>query len=222
MSRVTHDYRKFIIFTAAAWMISGFGSAWFLSSPVRFYLDNGFIALAFVGLISALIISYIQCLLLDNCQFVFWFLATTTGLGLGSFGATLGYFLAHFPMVNWRTGSAIFDWILWLALLFLFAALSGAPGGFLAGIFGKLSIEKGSNFGWILVSAATWSLISGMAGIMTVVINYPHQFNLEVLRLIPFSVKGGAVGLLMGFIHGVMIGSYIKKCSNTRPNHHCT
>jgi len=210
--------RSFFILTSVAWMIStGFGT-WFLSSSLRFFMPNGYIAFAFVGFVGVFIISLVQWRLLEECRFVLWFLATAVAIGIGSISASLAYLLAHFPIVDWQSGNLLVDWVLWPAILFFMMAIGGAPGGFLAGLLKKLAIGRGTIIRWVVVSTGSWALSFGVAGLMIQVINYPDYFKLELLQHVPFVVKGGTIGLLVGVIQGAILGSHLEGLKNIRPN----
>jgi hypothetical protein len=181
-------------------------------------MPNGFIADAFVGLVGALIISLFQCRILKKCIFALWFLSTAVAIGIGTIGAFVAYMLAHFPIIDWQSGIFLVDWFLWPGLMFFLTALSGAPGGLLAGLLKKWAISRGRIIHWATVSAVNWALSFGAAGLVIQIFSYPDYFNLDVLRNVPFVVKGGFLGILIGVIQGVTLGSYLNRLNNIRPN----
>lgn len=180
-------------------------------------MPNGFIALTFAGVVGALVISMIQCRLLEECRFALWFLATAVAIGIGSIGASLAYLLAHFPIAGWQSDNSMVDWGLWPAIVFFLMAIGGAPGGLIAGLLKKWAVGRGTITRWLAVSTGSWALSFGVAGLMIQMINYPDYFNLGVLRLVPFIVKVGVIGLLIGIIQGATLGSYLERLNIYSP-----
>lgn len=209
--------RQFLISTVVTWTIIGVLASWFLSSPIRFILPNGFVGLAFVGTVAALGISLIQCNLVDECSCSPWTAATAAGIGIGTIGGSLAYLLAHFPPVDWQSGAFLIDWALWPAIMFIMMAIAGAVAGLVAGPLQKWAVGRGTMLGWILVSIGSWALSLGVAGLVIQAINYPDYFKLGVLRFVPFPVKGGIIGLLVGVIQGAAFGTYLEHLGELSP-----
>jgi hypothetical protein len=139
-------------------------------------------------------------------------------IGIGSLGASFAYVLAHFPIVDWQSNNSLANRVLWPTIVFFLMALGGAPGGLLAGPFNKWAIGRGTIKSWLAVSTGSWALSFGVTGLMIQMMNYPDYFNLEVLRHVPFIVKGGAIGLLVGAIQGAILGSHLEGLEIIRPN----
>lgn len=209
--------RQFLISTVLAWTVSGVLASWFLSSPVRFVLRNGFVGLAIVGSMAALTISLVQCYLVDECSYSLWTLATVAAIGIGIVGGSLAYLLAHFPGVDWQSGIFLIDWALWPAIVFFLMAIVGAASGLVAGPLQRWAVGRGTLLRWILVSTGSWALSLGVAGLAIQAINYPYYFKLGVLRFIPFPLKVGVMTLLIGIIQGSILGAHLQRLKGQSP-----
>ncbi len=201
----------FFISTLLAWTLSASFGAWFLSGSHQYSFKNGFIDIAFVELTGALIITVVQCRLLDKCRYILWFFATAGALGIGSYCAAYAYILAHFPIINWHSGVFIIDWLLWPAVMFLFTAISGAPGGLIAGLLKKWAVGRGSFLRWCAASAGSWSLSFGLFGLILQIFNYPDYFYMDSLRHAPMIIKGAMIGILVGAAQGLILGSFLNR-----------
>jgi hypothetical protein len=205
-----NNQQKFYLYTAGSWMILGIISAWLLSNQIRFYLINGYVVLAFIGLIGSLVISKAQCLVINCHKFAFWFLSTLAGLIIGSSGVVFAYFIAYLPVFTLRIGTPLMEWLIWLAYLTLLSALGGAAGGLLAGIFAHLAFEKGSIISWVGISLVNWAVSAAAVGLLAELLRHPDYFGLAILHIVPLSIKAVPIFIIVGLIQSGIMSPRLK------------
>jgi hypothetical protein len=182
-------------------------------------MSNGFIALAVVGSVAVLIISLIQRFNLEDTNFFLWLLATGVGLGIGSIGASLAFFVAAtLPLGQGSSGIPLVDWLVWPAIMFILTAVGGAPGGLISGPLKKWAVGRGTLGSWVAVSIGNWALSFGVAGVSFLILLYPQYFNLHASRNIPVIIKGGMIGALIGLIQGTILGTRLAKLNRPEPS----
>lgn len=211
------NHQKFYFYSAGGWLIFGLFSAWLLGSQLRFYLINGFVALALIGLIGALVIAKAQCLVIDCGKFHFWYLSTLMGLVIAAGGAAIAGLFAYFPFFSFQTGSPLADWLIWLAYLLFLSASGGVVGGLLAGIFARLAFKKGSTLGWIGISIVNWAASAGLVGLLAVFLRHPDFIGLPILHAVPLAIKAVPIFVIASLVQASILGPRLKSLDLISP-----
>jgi len=196
----------FLLVTVAAWTLAALGGLWLLDSPPLRILPGGFLALLVVGLLGTLLITLAGWPLPGERSFLSWFLAHLVGLASGILGLALADSIARADLVRGTTGIPLLDWVLWLSFVFVIAAVGSLPGGLLAGVFRSVSVGRGSVIAWAAFSALNWTVSFGAASVLLQLTDFSSLFYFGNFQTLPVLIRGGAIGLLIGLIQGLVLG----------------